>query len=93
MEIQVGKSKYNISIGAVIFFFSTLVAIIGTYITLQTNIAVMQEDITELQTQVREVQENSGVTSIIELKGNLDTIGVTLDYLEKTLDQLDASIR
>ena len=93
MEIAVGKSKYNISIGAVIFFFSTLVAIIGTYITLQTNIAVMQEDITELQTQVREVQENSGVTSIIELKGNLDTIGVTLDYLEKTLDQLDASIR
>ena len=93
MEVQIGKTKYNISIGAVIFFFSTLVAIIGAYITLQTNIAVMQEDITALQSQLAEVQDNSGVTSIIELKGNLDTIGVTLDYLEKTLDQLDASIR
>ena len=69
MEVQIGKTKYNISIGAVIFFLSTLVAIIGTYITLQTNIAVMQEDITQLQAQVREVQDNSGVTSIIELKG------------------------
>ena len=93
MEVQVGKSKYNISIGAIIFFFSTLVALIGGYLTMQNSISNLQEDITALQTQVEEVQDNSGVTSIIELKGNLDTIGVTLEYLEKTLDQLDASIR
>lgn len=93
MEVQIGKTKYNISIGAIIFFFSTLVALIGGYLTLQNNITNMQEDITVLQAQVKEVQDNSGITSIIELKGNLDTIGVTLEYLEKTLDQLDASIR
>ena len=93
MDVQIGKTKYNISIGAVIFFFSMLVTIIGGYLTLQNNMTNMQEDITALQSQVAEIQDNSGVTSIIELKGNLDTIGVTLEYLEKTLDQLDASIR
>ena len=93
MEVQVVKTKYNISMGAVIFFFSMLVTVIGGYLTLQNNITNMQEDIVTLQAQVKEVQDNSGVTSIIELKGKLDTVGVTLDYLEKTLDQLDASIR
>ena len=93
MEVQVGKTKYNITLGSVLFVLTTLVAIIGTYVTLQTNIATMQQDIETLQAEVREVQDNSGVTSIIELKGKLDTVGVTLDYLEKTLDQLDASIR
>jgi archaellum component FlaF (FlaF/FlaG flagellin family) len=93
MEVQIGRTKYNISIGAVIFFFSMLVTVIGGYLTLQNNMTNMQEDMNALQSQVEEIQNNSGVTSIIELKGNLDTIGVTLEYLEKTLDQLDASIR
>jgi len=53
----------------------------------------MQEDIERLEVALVETQDASGVTGLIEVRGNLDTIGVTLEYLEKQLDQLDASIR
>ena len=53
----------------------------------------MQKDISRIEAQIQESQDASGVTGLIEVRGNLDTIGVTLEYLEKQLDQLDASIR
>ena len=93
MEVQVGKTKYNISMGAVIFFFSMLVTVIGGYLTLQNNITNMQEDIKTLQAQVEEVKDNSGVTGIIELRGLLDVTSTKLNYIEKTLDALDSAIR
>jgi archaellum component FlaF (FlaF/FlaG flagellin family) len=93
MEVQVGKTKYNISMGAVIFFFSMLVTVIGGYLTLQNNITNMQEDIKTLQAQVEEVKDNSGATGIIELRGLLDVTSTKLNYIEKTLDALDSAIR
>jgi archaellum component FlaF (FlaF/FlaG flagellin family) len=93
MQVQVGKTKYNISMGAVIFFFSMLVTVIGGYLTLQNNITNMQEDIKTLQAQVEEVKDNSGVTGIIELRGLLDVTSTKLNYIEKTLDALDSAIR
>ncbi len=93
MEVQVGKTKYNISMGAVIFFFSMLVTVIGGYLTLQNNITNMQEDIKTLQVQVEEVKDNSGATGIIELRGLLDVTSTKLNYIEKTLDALDSAIR
>tara|TARA_R100000234_G_scaffold116415_1_gene93481 strand:+ start:92 stop:373 length:282 start_codon:yes stop_codon:yes gene_type:complete len=93
MEVQVGKTKYKISLGAVIFFFSMLVTVIGTYLTLQNNIANMQDDIIALQAEVQEVRDNSGSTSIIELRGLLDVTSTKLQYIEKTLDALDSAIR
>jgi archaellum component FlaF (FlaF/FlaG flagellin family) len=93
MQVQVGKTKYNISMGAVIFFFSMLVTVIGGYLTLQNNITNMQEDIKTLQAQVEEVKDNSGATGIIELRGLLDVTSTKLNYIEKTLDALDSAIR
>ena len=92
MEIQVGQTKYNISIGTIIFIFTTLVAVIGAYLTLQNNISNIQEDILNLQAEVKEVSDNSGSTSIIELRGLLDVTSTKLSYIEKTLDALDSAI-
>ena len=93
MEVQIGKTKYNVTFGSVLFVLTTLVAIIGTYVTLQTNIATMQKDIENLQAQVEEVKENYGATGIIELRGLLDVTSTKLNYIEKTLDALDSAIR
>ena len=93
MEVQVGKTKYNISMGAVIFFFSMLVTVIGGYLTLQNNITNMQEDIATLQAEVREVKDNSGATGLIELRGLLDVTSTKLNNIEKTLAALDSAIR
>lgn len=93
MEIKIGNSTLNISLGIIVFGLSMLVTAIGAYLTLQNNISNMQKDISRIEAQIQESQDASGVTGLIEVRGNLDTIGVTLEYLEKQLDQLDASIR
>jgi len=93
MEIKIGNSTHNISMGMVVFGLSMLITAIGAFLTLQNNISNMQEDIERLEVALVETQDASGVTGLIEVRGNLDTIGVTLEYLEKQLDQLDASIR
>ena len=93
MEVQVGKTKYNVTFGSVIFVLSILAAIIGTYITLQTNIATMQQYIAALQAELKEVKENSGATSILELRGALEVTSTKLQYIEKSLDALDSAIR